>query len=407
MRDELHTVDGLIFRGDRIVIPGSLRPSIMDKIHEGHLGQEKCQARACSSVYWPGMTKELDARVARCAVCSKYQKSNQREPLMPHEIPPRPWAKVGADIFTYGGSDYVVIVDYFSKYPEVCRLEAKTAEAVIAHLKSTFARHGIPEILIADNMPFGARELREFGIDWGFDVCTSSPLYAQSNGQSERFVGTVKQLMRKAAAVGQDPHIALLQYHNTPVAGLRYSPAQLLMSRMLQDKVPIASDLLQPRVVHQAGQDLKERQEKQKRHFDRGTRERQPLVVGDTVRVQMGREWAPALVTERHVAPRSYIVTTETGHKYQRNSQVINRSKEPPPVIVPPAEVERPESVSNNTHSGSWIPNSHLTTLATTEHQQINMATPRHPTLARGEPAAPPSPPLFPPNPVHMPEATP
>ncbi len=109
------------------------------------------------------MTRELDEQVAHCAVCSRYQKSNQWEPLMPHEVPPRPWAKVGVDIFMYGGSDYVVIVDYFSKYPEVCHLEAKSAEAVIAHLKSTFARHGIPEVLIANNMPFGAGELRDFG----------------------------------------------------------------------------------------------------------------------------------------------------------------------------------------------------------------------------------------------------
>ena len=85
--------------------------------------------------------------------CAKFKTKNPREPLVPHEVPQRPWAKLGTDIFEFAGKPYLVVVDYFSKYPEVCRLENITASCVISHLKSMFARHGIPDELIADKMP--------------------------------------------------------------------------------------------------------------------------------------------------------------------------------------------------------------------------------------------------------------
>ena len=82
-------------------------------------------------------------------------------------------------------------------------------------------------------------------------------------------IGTVKQLMRKALEESKDIHLALLEYHNTPVAGLKYSPAQLLMCRMPKDKVPVTSELLAPKVAKDAYPALKARQQKQKAYYDR------------------------------------------------------------------------------------------------------------------------------------------
>src|SRR5678815_3190257 len=83
--------------------------------------------------------------------------SQQQEPLLPHAVPERPWQKVGADIFTLYSRDYLLVVDYFSKFPEICHLESKTASSVVVKIKSIFARHGIPDELVADNMPFNSR----------------------------------------------------------------------------------------------------------------------------------------------------------------------------------------------------------------------------------------------------------
>ena len=138
--------------------------------------------------------------------------------------------------FFFGGRPPLVVVDYFSKYPEVCRLQTSTASCVIEHLKPIYARHGISDILVADNMPFASSEMQTFAAEWDFEIKPSSPEYSQSNGQSERMIGTVKQLMRKAFEESKDIHLALLEYRNTPVAGLKYHPCPILSTRFYRKK---------------------------------------------------------------------------------------------------------------------------------------------------------------------------
>ena len=176
---------------------------------------------------------------------------------MPHDVRDRPWSKIRADIFFFGGRPHLVVVDYFSKCPEVCRLQTSTVRFVLQHLKPIYARHGIPGILLPDNMPFASTEMRTFATEWDFEKNSLSPEYPQSNKQSERMIGTVKQLMRKAIEESKDIHLAPLEYRNTPVAGLKYSPAQILMSRMLKARAPVTCGFLAPKVMEYAYRSLK------------------------------------------------------------------------------------------------------------------------------------------------------
>ena len=156
-----------------------------------------------------------------------------------------------------------------------------------------------------------------------FEVKKSSPHHPASNGQSERSVGTIKQLMRKAAEEGRDIHLAMVEYRNTPISGLEYSPAQLLMSRMLKDKLPTPTTLLFPKLAQEAHRSLSARQERQKKYHDRGTKILPPLQVGDPVRIQQGRIWSPAIIMEKHEAPvrlesepKTVKFTVETASSY-------------------------------------------------------------------------------------------
>ena len=103
--------------------------------------------------------------------------------MIPHTVPERPMQKIGADIFTSGGNDYLCVVDYFSKFPFVRLLKDKTAGTIVAHLKSIVCEQGIPEEVISDNMPFGSADFKKFATEYKFTSTTSSPTYAQSNGQ--------------------------------------------------------------------------------------------------------------------------------------------------------------------------------------------------------------------------------
>ena len=88
---------------------------------------------------------------------------------------------------TFQGSDYLVVVDNHSKYPEIARLSTgKSAKQVISHVKSVCARHGIPAEIVADNMSFSSSHFRNFCAVWGIELTSSSPTYAQSNEQAEK-----------------------------------------------------------------------------------------------------------------------------------------------------------------------------------------------------------------------------
>ena len=93
-------------KNTRIIIPNSLQPELVEQIHEGHLGLEKCLARARSTVYWPNMQKNLTEKLQSCPSCLKYARANPKRqpdkmlPLRP-EIPLHSWLKLASDIFHF------------------------------------------------------------------------------------------------------------------------------------------------------------------------------------------------------------------------------------------------------------------------------------------------------------------
>ena len=70
----------LMYRG-RIVIPEALRPETLEKLHSGHLGLNKCSERANNSVWWPGISADLDRTVKSCDFCREHRPAQKNEPL--------------------------------------------------------------------------------------------------------------------------------------------------------------------------------------------------------------------------------------------------------------------------------------------------------------------------------------
>jgi hypothetical protein len=333
-RDEMTVIDDIIFKGEKIVIPRALRSQMLDKVHIGHMGIEKCKMRARDIIFWPGMGKDIETVVSKCSVCQERNMHNPKEPLIPHEIPTLPWEVVATDLFDHENSKYVLVVDYYSRYIEVARLQSTTSAAVIHKLKSIFARHGIPRKVVSDNGPqYSSAEFAQFSKDWGFVHDTSSPNYPSSNGLAEKCVQTVKNLLSKAQADKKDPYISLLEYRNTPLAENKLSPAQLLMSRRARSVLPCTDAQLAPSVVdHQYVIKCKQTaQQKQKFYHDRGSHDLIPLHEGETVRVDQYNKgkWKPAVV-EKICDPnaRSYVVRTEDGAQYRRNRRHLRHTQE-------------------------------------------------------------------------------
>ena len=151
--DELIVSGGLVYKGHRVVIPRGARDDILQRLHASHIGINGCIRRARDTVFFPGITTAIKELVSKCPICIQYQNEIQKEPLMTHPAPSRPWEKVGSDIFTFHGQDYLITVDYLSGYFEVDRLPSKKINDVIYALRQQFARHGIPLEVVSDNSP--------------------------------------------------------------------------------------------------------------------------------------------------------------------------------------------------------------------------------------------------------------
>ena len=128
-------------RGNRIVIPAPMRREILDQIHVGHQGITKCRERARQSVWWPGINRQLEDIILSCLECCK-ERQPPTPPLKPSEFPKLPWETVGTDLFYWKGSNYLLIVDYFSRFIEIACLTSETSGEVIRQMKIVFASPG-------------------------------------------------------------------------------------------------------------------------------------------------------------------------------------------------------------------------------------------------------------------------
>ena len=301
---------------------------MLQRIHEGHQGIERCKNRARDVLFWPGMSKQIEDIVQKCDICQRYQKSNAKEPMIKSDLPLRPWEKLATDLFEYKNKSYLLVVDYYSKFFEVSVLNNTKTETVIMHMKSMFSRHGIPDVVVSDNGPqYASQKFKEFAKEWEFSHVTSSPRFPQGNGQAERTVQSVKQLLKKADREGKDPYLSILNFRNTPLDSDMPSPSQLLMGRRCKTKLPTSKKLLKPCVPCNPKRNFADRQNKQKIYYDKRTRELSQLKQNDNVYIQKEKVWEPAVVVKQTDNSRSYIVKTENNVQYRRNRRHLRVNK--------------------------------------------------------------------------------
>ena len=130
--------------------------------------------------------------VTNCSNCAK-DCPEPTEPLMSSSFPSRPWERLAADLFELAGKVYLIVVDYYSRWFEIRRLNDQSSSRVISVLKELFSTHGIPDIIVSYNGPqFSSDAFRLFTTEYDFIHVTSSPKYSRANGEFERAVRMVK-----------------------------------------------------------------------------------------------------------------------------------------------------------------------------------------------------------------------
>ena len=318
-RDELSTDDGMLLKGPRLIIPGELQEEYLSRLHEGHLSANKVQENAKQHMYWTGIDADIEDYTKRCQECIK-RSQVPKEPLLPHDIPEGPWRKLGMDYFAFDGNSYVLICDYFSKFPFLYR--AKTSFwSLRDRLIDLFSIEGYPDEIVSDNgPPFQSKEFAKFLSGLGIKHTTSSPGYPRSNGFIERHIQTVKNMLSKSSNTRSFQEV-LADLRTTRIGTGLPSPAEILHGRNLTTRAQAEIDIKAIRSV------LQERQLKMMLDHDtsRRTKKARPLVVGERCHVLgPGNKWIDAFITGITDSGRSYETQVEaTGKQLTRNRSHI------------------------------------------------------------------------------------
>jgi len=323
-----HPATDLLLYQDRIIIPQSERVEMLRKIHEGHLGITKCTERAKKAIWWPSINRFIEEMINSCITC-RNNGPEVKQPLRPIETPARPWQVIASDLFHFKGKNYLLVVDLYSRYPEFALLRSMTSQEVIKHLKSIFARHGIPELMISDNGgQYASEEFKRFAAHYQFRAVTSSPMYPRANGAAERMVQTMKNILEKSP----DPYLGLLAYRTSPLS-TGFSPAQLMMNRELRSTVPAitspSNDIRH--TEHYKRNEIYKKRMKENHDSRHQVKELSRLSAGDKVYIRdMQRT---GIVQQEFPGTRSYNVESE-GNQIRRNRSALIYN--PPPKGDPP-----------------------------------------------------------------------
>ncbi|XP_066931785.1 uncharacterized protein [Clytia hemisphaerica] len=294
--DHLSTVDGVALYKDRVIIPKQLRQAVLIALHGAHHGVTSMTARADSSVFWPGISKDIVKQRNNCNHCDRIAPSQPSAPPTPLTYPEYPFQYLCGDFFHHKGHYYLVCVDRYSNWP-IVEESKEGATSLINCLRRSFVTYGIPDELSSDGGPeFTASSTETFLKNWGVKHRRSSVAFPHSNCRAEIGVKTVKRMLTDNSGPNGELDTesfqrAMLQYRNTPNQDTKLSSAMCLFGRPIKDFIPIFPGKYLP---HSTWQNVLQDRENALRHrhmkiaerLEQHTRRLPPLRVGDRVRLQ-------------------------------------------------------------------------------------------------------------------------
>jgi hypothetical protein len=246
-RNQLSINSDIIMFGDRVVIPTALQSKILDALHSFHMGMSATKSLARSHVYYPGLDNDIEWKIKNCSKCIVIDNAPRRHVLHSWPKPIRPFERIHVDYASKNGANYLLIVDAYSKFPEITKTSSMTSSATIKILDEYITRYGLPDTIVSDNGPqFVSSEFAFFLGEKGIQHITIAPYHPNSNGQAERFVQSLKKALDKMQDTPTDTALNkfLLSYRITPNTNTpgHKAPAEIVFGR-----IPKTSfDLLRP-----------------------------------------------------------------------------------------------------------------------------------------------------------------
>ena len=237
---ELTSVNGnFVRRGSRIVVPDAPQKRVIELAHGGHQKMLKTRGRLRSKVWFSRIDSLVDSVVKRCVPCQVATPKPSREPLQMTPLASGPWEQISTDFCEVAGHFVLVIIDDYSRFPEIEVVHSSSAEAVIPKHDRIFAAYGVPQVVKSDNGPlFNGGEFAQFAKYLGFKHRKVSRLCFEANGEVERFMKTFGKVLRTTTHWKQDIYQFLRNYRATPHCTTGVAHATALFGRPIRVKLP-------------------------------------------------------------------------------------------------------------------------------------------------------------------------
>ncbi|KAA3675726.1 uncharacterized protein DEA37_0006214 [Paragonimus westermani] len=348
-RDALTILDGCVMLRDRVVIPAPLRSALLRQLHVGHPGMTRMKAISRSYMFWPGIDQDIESTVRSCESCALAAKAPPRVNAIPWPEPKGPWTRIHIDFAgPLNGNYYFVVVDAYSKWPEVIPMSLASTSTTVTALGQLFSQFGVPESIVSDNGPqFTSMAFVNFCKAMGTQLIHTPVYHPQSNGQVERFVDTFKRALQKLQGEGTVPDMLntfLRTYRSTPnTSGPEgKSPAEAFLGRRI--RTPL--DLMLP---SKPNANMCSR-DGGKKHSHRSQNKR-VFKPGDLIYIMNAkphqRSWIPGRVMRR-IGSVMYQVQTQSGTNVRHVNHIQHRYTEktnqlPLDILLDTFELPTPE----------------------------------------------------------------
>ena len=249
---ELSVDQGCVLWGTRVIIPASLRPSLLLDLHSDHMGIVRMKAMARQYLWWPKLNSEIEDIARKCESCREQDFMPSKVTTANWDWPAGPWRRLHLDFAgPFMDRMFLIVVDAHSKWLEVFPMKTATSETIEA-LRRLFSQFGLPEHIVTDNgSQFTSAQFKSFLVKNNIRHTCSAPGHPATNGTAERYVGYFKHQMKKMSdlhiSLGEKLARFLLSYRTTPHPSTNEAPSVVLMKRQLRTRLSAVQPNLQLR----------------------------------------------------------------------------------------------------------------------------------------------------------------
>jgi len=315
--DELSCEQGIILRGERIIIPEELQSEIIQIAHESHLGRVKTIGIIKETMWFPGLDKKVNDILDQCVTCQVVTDGPIKEPLKMSELPQQPWTRLVTDFYgpLKSGEHLLVVQDTYTRFPVVEIVHSTAANTVIAAMDRIMSLYGVPEDLGSDNgTPYQSADMENFAKYMGYKHNHKIPYAPWANGQAENFMKNLKKLMMVCEVEKknwrQQLQRFLRAYRASPHKSTGFAPATLMFNGR-QYKTRLPSKKIGENVYHeQVKANDAQAKSAMKLNSDRKSYVKESsIAVGDRVLIKQQKENK----TTPPYKPQPYTVTSRNG----------------------------------------------------------------------------------------------